>query len=167
MPDGPSSWEKDMRVALGRALRPTGCVSGFEGVQASCLSLMGPGTPAPPPTTEGVGSYLPTSVSQPGVGLGCWRSSIPALFLQTKACAEVQHVKRLYRVAEARVTLCHLLREKRLRQHRSLVRVFVPYTRITVELGASTDKNSSSAYPRGSRPELERSPGGLSVAGML
>lgn len=43
MPDGPSSWAKGVRaVALGLALWPTGCVSGFEGVQASCLSLMVP-----------------------------------------------------------------------------------------------------------------------------
>lgn len=43
MPDGPSSWAKGVRaVALGLALWPTGCVTGFEGVQASCLSLMVP-----------------------------------------------------------------------------------------------------------------------------
>lgn len=43
VPDGPSSWAKGVRaVALGLALWPTGCVSGFEGVQASCLSLMVP-----------------------------------------------------------------------------------------------------------------------------
>lgn len=138
------------------------------GLRASCLSLMVSRHTCA--TTDEGGSWEPPArLSFPTGGwtrLSAVKHSSP--FSANKSLCRSTECKSCtgLRKDALRSRPCRLSRERRPRRHRFVVHVYAPYTRVTVELGASTDKNSSSAYTRGSRPKLERGPGGLSVTGM-